>query len=103
MLCVLGNYNIFNTGYEVLFVALAATFIAQVTKFLINWAVKRKVDFRILSTTGGMPSSHSAAVCSLSTMVGYVSGWDSVSFAIACGFAFIVMQDAAGLRRASGK
>ena len=63
----------------------------------------KSVDFRVLTTTGGMPSSHSAAVVSLSTAVGLINGWDSVAFAIAVGYALIVMQDAAGLRRASGK
>lgn len=100
---MIGNYAIFNTGYEILLVTMLATLIAQVTKFFINLVVKRKIDFRILSTTGGMPSSHSAAVCCLSTMVGYISGWDSVMFAVSAGYAIVVMQDAAGLRRASGK
>ena len=50
-----------------------------------------------------MPSSHSAGVISLSTAVGLVEGFSSVSFAIALGFALVVLQDAAGLRRAAGK
>ena len=50
-----------------------------------------------------MPSSHSAGVVSLSVSVGLVEGFSSVSFAIALGFALVVLQDAAGLRRAAGK
>ncbi len=61
------------------------------------------MNFKIFTTTGGMPSSHSAGVISLSVSVGLVEGFTSVSFAIALGFALIVLQDAAGLRRAAGK
>jgi acid phosphatase family membrane protein YuiD len=55
------------------------------------------VDFKIFATTGGMPSSHSAGVCGLSTAVGIIAGFDSVSFAVSTGFAMVVMYDAAGL------
>ena len=57
----------------------------------------------MFSTTGGMPSSHSAGVVGLSTTVGLINGFNSVEFAIAIGYAFIVMYDAAGVRRAAGK
>lgn len=92
-----------NTGYEALLSGFIAAFIAQVIKFILHLLVKKKVDFKIFATTGGMPSSHSAAVCGLSTAVGLIAGYDSVSFAVSTGFAMIVMYDAAGLRRASGK
>ena len=57
----------------------------------------------MFTTTGGMPSSHAAGVMGLSTTVGLINGFNSVEFAIALGFAFIVMYDAAGVRRAAGK
>lgn len=100
---MLGKINILNTGYEVLLIALLASSIAQLIKFILHLLVKRKIDFKILSTTGGMPSSHSAGVVSLATAVGFITGFSSIDFAIATGFAIIVMYDAAGLRRASGK
>ena len=50
-----------------------------------------------------MPSSHSAGVMGLSTTVGLINGFNSIEFAIAIGFACIVMYDAAGVRRAAGK
>lgn len=50
-----------------------------------------------------MPSSHSAAVVGLSTAVGLISGFNSIIFAVSTGYALVVMYDAAGLRRASGK
>lgn len=95
--------NILNTGYEVLLTAILAAFIAQVMKFLLHLIFEKKVDFKIFTTTGGMPSSHSAAVVALSTSVGLITGFDSINFAISTGYALIVMYDAAGLRRASGK
>ncbi len=50
-----------------------------------------------------MPSSHSAVVTSLATMVGKSEGLNSPMFGIATIFAFVVMYDAAGVRRAAGK
>src|SRR5574344_1020986 len=95
--------KLLNTGYEALLSGFVAAFIAQMIKFTLHLFVKKKIDFKIFTTTGGMPSSHSAAVCGLSTAVGLIAGYYSISFAISTGFAMVVMYDAAGLRRASGK
>lgn len=95
--------NIINTGYEVLFTGLSAAFIAQVLKFFLHLIIKKKVDFKLFTTTGGMPSSHSAGVVGIAASVGIISGFSSIIFAVAMGYALVVMYDAAGLRRASGK
>ncbi len=95
--------DIINTGYEVLFVGITASFIAQILKFLLHLIVKKEIDFKQFTTTGGMPSSHSAGVVGIATSVGIIEGFSSVIFAVAMGYAFVVMYDAAGLRRASGK
>lgn len=95
--------DILNTGYEVLFIGISCAFIAQVLKFFVYLIIKRKVDFKRFTTTGGMPSSHSAGVVGIATSVGIITGYSSVEFAIAMGYALVVMYDAAGLRRASGK
>ena len=50
-----------------------------------------------------MPSSHSAVVTVLATLIGKQEGIQSPLFALAVVFAFIVMYDAAGIRRAAGK
>ena len=100
---MLGHINILNTGYEVLLSGLLAASIAQILKFVLHLVFEKKINFKIFTTTGGMPSSHSASVMGLSTAVGIITGFDSILFAIALGNAFIVMYDAAGLRRASGK
>lgn len=88
---------------QVLWVALAASAIAQILKLVIDIAKHRKLNFRVLVETGGMPSSHSALVAALATGVGQTKGWNSIEFAIALVFAFIVMYDAAGVRQAAGK
>ena len=95
--------QIYNTGYEVIFVAFTAIFVTQVIKCILHLIVKRSLDLRLFTTTGGMPSSHSAGVVGLSTAVGLINGFSSIEFAIAIGYAFIVMYDAAGVRRAAGK
>lgn len=92
-----------NTSYEIIVNGIEAAIIAQLLKFLGHLITKRKVDFQVLATTGGMPSSHTAGVVSLSTTVGFICGFDSVEFAIAIGYALVVMYDAAGLRRSTGK
>lgn len=95
--------SILNTGYEALSAGILAAFFAQVIKFFIFTIKTKKVNFKIFTTTGGMPSSHSAGVMGLATSVGLIENFDSISFAIAIGFALITMYDAAGVRRAAGK
>ncbi|MDJ0621289.1 MAG: divergent PAP2 family protein [Calothrix sp. MO_192.B10] len=88
---------------RVLLVALVACIIAQLLKLIIEVIKHRKLDVRVLVTTGGMPSSHSALVTSLAVGVGQTMGWSSSEFALATVFAIIVMYDAAGVRQAAGK
>lgn len=97
------THEIAHTGYEVICSGFMGAFAAQLIKFIAYGLVRRKIDFRWMIQTGGMPSSHSGAMCGMATSVGLVAGWDSVSFAIAFGVALVVMYDAAGLRRAAGR
>jgi hypothetical protein len=92
-----------NTSVEVILAAFIAAFTAQSLKLLFYYLKNKKINFKIITETGGMPSSHSAGVVALSTTVGLILGFDSVEFAIALGYALIVMYDAAGLRRSSGQ
>ena len=90
-------------GYEVIISGVTSAFFAQVIKFILFTIRSQKINFKIFTTTGGMPSSHSAGVMALSTAVGILEGFDSTLFAISLGFSMIIMYDAAGLRRAAGK
>ena len=49
-----------NNGYEIISCGILSAFFAQVIKFILFTIKTRKVNFKIFSTTGGMPSSHSA-------------------------------------------
>ena len=95
--------QIYGTGYEALITGISAVVIAQILKFFVHLIWKRKVDLRLFTTTGGMPSSHAAGVMGLSTTVGLICGFSSIEFAMAVGYALVVMYDAAGVRRAAGK
>lgn len=88
---------------QVLLVSLAACFLAQAMKLVIELLKNQKVNVRVLVETGGMPSAHSALVSALAVGVGQTIGWASPEFAIALIFAIIVMYDAAGVRQAAGK
>ena len=86
-----------------LLAALAAWTIAQGTKILLTLLLERQLDLTRIVGTGGMPSSHSALTMALSFGIGKYWGFDSPYFAIALIFSFVVMYDAAGIRRAAGK
>ncbi len=88
---------------DVFWITLLTGFFAQVLKFIIYWIKDKKPNLEWLFTTGGMPSSHSASVMCLSTMVGIRQGFDSILFGITLYFSLIIMYDAAGLRRAAGE
>ena len=92
-----------NTSYEIILNGIEAAIVAQLLKFIGHVVIKKQVDFQVLATTGGMPSAHTAGVVALSSTVGFICGFDSVEFAIALGYALVVMYDAAGLRRSTGK
>lgn len=85
-----------------LWAAFAATLSAQALKVVLVLATERRWAFDRLLETGGMPSSHSAAVAGLATSVGIEQGLGSTYFAITTVFATIVMYDATGIRRAAG-
>lgn len=64
---------------------------------------KEKFTLRRLLGSGGMPSSHSAVMVSITVMLGKNIGFKSPIFALACFMSLVVMQDAIGVRRQVGK
>lgn len=92
-----------NNGYEAITCGLLAAMIGQIIKFILFTIKTKKINFKIFTTTGGMPSTHSAGVVSLSTIIGLLDGFSSTTFAVSIGFSLVIMYDAAGLRRAAGK
>lgn len=87
---------------SILVTTIIAWFTAQVLKLILVFIKDKKVDFRRLIGSGGMPSSHASFVVSLAASVGLVEGFPSTLFAMCVVMAFVVMYDAAGVRRAAG-
>jgi acid phosphatase family membrane protein YuiD len=83
--------------------ALLAWLVAQVLKTAVFAILERRVNWRKLVETGGLPSAHSALVVGLTTGIGLHEGWHTTTFAIALVFALIVMYDAIGIRQQAGK
>lgn len=84
-------------------VGFLAWAIAQALKVILTLIVSRKFDSSRMWGSGGMPSSHSSTTCALMMMIGFSEGFDSAIFALAFAFSAIVMYDAAGVRRSTGK
>ena len=76
---------------------------AQCIKMVISFRKTRKIDFRYLGSTGGMPSAHSATVAGLATSTGMLQGCDSALCALSCVFAIITMFDASTVRYQAGR
>lgn len=83
--------------------SLLSWIIAQILKFIIGLIKEKRFSITLLLSSGGIPSSHSATVCALATSAGLKEGCNSSIFAISFILAFIVMYDAAGVRRAAGE
>lgn len=84
--------------------AASGWLIAQLLKVFTGIFKLRKFSVTgLLFGTGGMPSSHSAAVCALAIACGFYAGWGSAPFAVSVLFAIIVMVDATGVRRETGE
>ena len=86
-----------------LYVPFILWVLIQTYKVIHDLVTTKKFNFKRIMGAGGMPSSHSAVVTSLAVLVGKAEGFDTPIFAIGMIFAFIVMYDAAGVRRAAGK
>lgn len=86
-----------------IYIPILLWFAIQLFKVIWDLVKEKKFDFKRILGAGGMPSSHSAVVCSLSVLIGKEYGFGSSIFALAMVFAVVVMYDACGVRRAAGK
>jgi len=77
--------------------------LAQIIKFFFDCWRTRSWRRAMLTSTGGMPSSHSSFVVALMLSIGIFEGFDTSIFAVSAAFALVVMHDAAGVRRAAGE
>jgi acid phosphatase family membrane protein YuiD len=83
--------------------ALLSGFIAQVLKVVVELARTRRLNMLKLFDNGGMPSSHTSLVTTLTTGVGRYAGVDSTIFAVTLIFSMYFVFEAAGLRQEVGK
>lgn len=83
--------------------AVIGWLVAQVLKTMIHFILTKKLVAERMVGSGGMPSSHSATVCALATATGIQYGGGGFEFAVTVMLAIIVMYDAMGVRRETGK
>ncbi len=97
--------NVFNSVLhnKCIYIPFLLWLVIQTFKVVTDLVKNRKLNVKRIMGAGGMPSSHSAIVCSIAVLIGKEYGFDSGIFALATIFAFVVMYDATGVRRAAGK
>lgn len=99
------EYNLpnYHLGNLILILAGVAWALAQVLKVAVVLLTKKRLDWRYIWASGGMPSSHSAFVCACASSTGMLYGFSSPLFAISAVLAIVVMYDASNVRRAAGE
>ena len=91
-------------GNYMLMSAVVAWLSAQIIKIFTGAFQNRKMSLKtLLFSSGGMPSSHAAAVVALAISSGLSQGFGSPVFAVCGIFSIIVMIDASGVRYETGK
>ncbi len=88
---------------KILISAATGWIIAQILKTIIHTCFTKNFVAERLVGGGGMPSSHSATVCALSTATAMQYGFSSFEFAVTAIFSLVVMYDAIGVRQEAGK
>lgn len=85
-----------------LMAALTGIIFAQIIKVPITFVITKVFEPKLIFSTGGMPSSHTAAVTALTTSIGVIEGFGTTLFAASFVFSVIIMFDASGVRRQAG-
>ena len=91
------------TANQTLMSGVVGWTVAQALKTLIDIGLNHSFNPERLVGSGGMPSSHSATVCALTTSAGLRYGAGSFEFSVSFLLAMIVMYDAIGVRQETGK
>ena len=82
--------------------ALLSGIIAQVLKVVIDWTRMRRLNLLLLFDNGGMPSSHTSLVTTLTAGVARYAGVESAVFSVTLIFSMYFVFEAAGLRQEVG-
>ena len=91
------------TSNYIINVGVVSWFSAQVIKTILTFFRFRELRMERMFGAGGMPSSHSALVCSMTLAMAKLVGFGSPLFGVTFAFAMVVMYDAMGVRRAAGE
>jgi len=96
----MGRGDLMNKG---VYLALLSIGLAQGVKIPIHYVKKKEWRPDLFFGTGGMPSSHSAGVSTLTTYIALQRGLPTFDFALSLVYGLIVMYDAQGVRRQTGE
>lgn len=97
------NYSQQFIKNEFFWCAFTSWFLAQVLKIFFYYLKEKHWDISRFVKPGGMPSSHTAPLAALTTLIGIKVGFNSAIFVLSFFITTIVMYDAAGVRKASGE
>ncbi len=87
---------------QVLIVGLIGWFFGQFLKVPMEYLINRRINWGLWFSSGGMPSTHSSLMVSVTLSTGLNYGFDSALFAVAFAISMIVVYDASGVRRQAG-
>ena len=93
--------QIFNN--QILFISLTTWLLAQLIKVPIGYLVEHRINWGLLFSSGGMPSSHSSLMTAVTLSIGLYYGFETPLFALAVAISMVVIYDAAGVRREAGR
>jgi uncharacterized protein len=86
----------------VLIAGLISWALGQVVKVVLDRIQKHAWDWSLFFSAGGMPSTHSALMASITLAIGIYNGFNSTLFALSFALSMVVMYDATGIRRQAG-
>ena len=72
----------FFDDFKYIIVPISTWFFIQLFKLIYDFVKTKKFNFKRILGAGGMPSSHSAVVTSLATLIGKYEGIETYGFAI---------------------
>jgi acid phosphatase family membrane protein YuiD len=88
---------------KIIIIAFMAWILNQSLKLVLFYVTEKRWDIRRFVGAGGMPSTHSALSICVAITIGIKEGWETPLFALSIVIAFIIMADAAGVRRETGE
>ncbi len=87
---------------QVFFAGFMSWFLGQFFKVPLEYLIYHRVNWGLWFSSGGMPSTHSSLMVSVTLSAGLNYGFDSALFAVAFAITMIVVYDASGVRRQAG-